>query len=238
MTSVRSISASWWRRASRPATPRPLRVRSMRPSRATLTRSSRRMRFTAAVTAGGVTPSSLARRAPIGCWPSSTSSQMALRECSWETLVLLRCKVSPLGGLAGANTGRERFYLRTNVFKSALVHIRIRAVRIVHVPILNFAQIGDGVAEGAFARIAAHVNDQVGGGPSVIEDGLRVETFDRIAVALEGLQRECLHHAKGAQTCAGGFEEVGNIAQSDRIGHRAAAGVADADKQDAEPRGR
>ena len=84
------------------------------------------------------------------------------------------------------------------------------------------------------AAPATEIDDQVGIVPGVAQDGLGGKAFGGVAVVLQGLLGGRRDVAEGEKAGAGGIDDVGGIAESDGFGHGAAAGVADADEEDAE----
>jgi len=114
-----------------------------------------------------------------------------------------------------------------------LIDFGLAANGIRDIPVLDFL----GMPEKGAAALSAEIDDQVGVIPSFARNGLGGKTLKGIAVVLEGLLRGRRDIAKGEKACARGFDDVGGFAESDGLGHRAAAGVADADEEDTECRG-
>jgi len=84
------------------------------------------------------------------------------------------------------------------------------------------------------ATPASEIDDQVGVLPSVAQDRLGGKAFGGVAVVLKGLLGGERNVAKREKAGAGGIDDVRGFAERDGFGHGAAAGVADADEEDAE----
>jgi uncharacterized Rmd1/YagE family protein len=81
---------------------------------------------------------------------------------------------------------------------------------------------------------ATEIDDQVGVVPGVAQDGLGGKAFGGVAIVLKSLLRGRRDVAEREKAGAGGIDDVGGFAESDGFGHGAAAGVADANEEDAE----
>jgi len=91
-----------------------------------------------------------------------------------------------------------------------------------------------GMTEEGVAAPATEIDDQVGVIPRVAQDGLGGQAFGGVAVVLEGLLGGRRDVAEREKAGAGRIDDVGGFAECDGFGHGAAAGVADADEEDAE----
>jgi hypothetical protein len=127
--------------------------------------------------------------------------------------------------MALAEACRQGFYSSPDVFENSLVDSRVRTVRIVDVPVFNLVPLG--AREGAFPGVTAHVDDEVGSGPIIVEDSFGGKPVGWIAVGLESCEREFLNNAERRETGAGGFEKAGGITTGDGFRHRTAARIAD-----------
>jgi hypothetical protein len=111
-----------------------------------------------------------------------------------------------------------------------LIDLRLAAERIRDIPVFDFFGM---IEERVFAP-ATEIDDQVGVVPGVAQDGLGGKAFGGVAVVLKSLLSGRRDVAEREKTGAGGIDDVGGFAESDGFGHGAAAGVADADEEDAE----
>src|SRR5260221_370374 len=132
---------------------------------------------------------------------------------------------------ARSQSRRKHHYSSPDVFKSSLIYIGIGAVGIFNVPVFDLGPFG--AWKRALLGVAAHVNHHVGRGPFIRKNGLGVKPIRRVAVILQGLQSELLHHAERRQSGAARIEKIRGVANGNRFGHWAAAGISDTKKKHA-----
>src|SRR5437870_3637181 len=130
--------------------------------------------------------------------------------------------------MALAETCRQGFYSSPDVLENSLVHSRVRTVRVVDVPVFNLVPLV--ARESAFSGVTAHVDDEVGGGPIIVEDRFGGKAVGWIAVGSKSCESEFLNDAQWRETGARRFEKVGSVTTADGFRHRTAARIADTNK--------
>jgi len=111
-----------------------------------------------------------------------------------------------------------------------LVDLRFAAKRIRDIPVFDFFEM----IEERVAAPATEIDDHVGVVPCVAQDGLGGKAFGGVAVVLKSLLSGRRDVAEREKAGAGGIDDVGGFAESNGFGHGAAAGVANANEEDAE----
>jgi hypothetical protein len=111
-----------------------------------------------------------------------------------------------------------------------LIDFGFAAKRIRDIPVFDFF----GMSEEGGGTSATKIDDQVGVVPGVAQEGLGGKAFGGVAVVLKSLLGGRRDVAEREKAGAGGIDDIGGFAESDRFGHGAAAGVADANEEDAE----
>jgi hypothetical protein len=117
-----------------------------------------------------------------------------------------------------------------DVFESFLIDLWRSAEGIGDIPVFDIVGIGK---EGVGAR-AGEIDDQVGVIPSFARDGFRRKGFGGVAVGVESVEGGGRDVAQREKAGAGGIENVGGIAAGDGFGDGTAAGVTEAEEEDAD----
>jgi hypothetical protein len=123
----------------------------------------------------------------------------------------------------------EIHHALSDLIEDSLIFRGIRAIRIFDVPVHNFFTR----AEDAIFVAAGHIDYKIGGVPKLLGKRLGSEAVGGAAVLLKRSGGELGDETEREKTGARGFDDVESFSMNDRLRHRAAARIADADEQNA-----
>ncbi len=124
---------------------------------------------------------------------------------------------------------RERQHPTFDLFENSLIRGGVCAIGILDRPLFYFSAAGRTVN-----RNARKIHNEIGGVDVLRGESPGGEAFDGVAVGDKGVDGGFDDITERSEPGAGWFEDVGGVMSGNGLGHRATAGVANTNKDDAE----